>query len=77
MFMESKRSISVEEMIQLTEDDTRSLRTYEWSGRECVPTYALPVDITWKYSYHCFQLDPAQWRKRKIGTSMLHANTMI
>ena len=55
--MESKRSISVEETIQLTEDDIRSLRTYEWSGRECVPTYALPVDITWKYAYHCFQLD--------------------
>ena len=47
--MESKRNISVEEPIQLTEDDIRSMRTYEWSGKEYVPAYALPVDITWKY----------------------------
>ena len=63
--MESKRNISVEETIQLTEDDIRSLRTYEWSGSDCIPAYALPVDITWKYAFHCFQLDPAPMEKEE------------
>ena len=53
MFMENKQNISVEETIQLTEDDIQSLRTYECSGRECVSAYALPVDITWKYGSIC------------------------
>ena len=75
--MESKRNISVEETIQLTADDIRSLRTYEWSGSDCVPAYALHVDITWIYAYHCFQLDPAPMEKEEnwyINAACEHNN---